>query len=164
MNKTLISTGTVANNKKARFNYAILETYEAGIMLTGGEVKSLRAGRATINESYASVNKETGELFWVNAHILECGSTKGGFVQHVAGRPRKLLLKKKELSHLLGEIAKKGKTVVPLELYFNNRGLAKVRLGLAIGKNHADKREDIKTRDWNRDKQRILAHYNSGKK
>lgn len=161
MNKTLISTGMIANNKKAHFNYAILETLEAGIMLTGGEVKSLRAGRATISESYATA--DNGELFLVNAHILECGSTKGGFVQHVAGRPRKLLLKKKELSHLLGEIAKKGKTVVPLELYFNNRGIAKVRLGLAIGKNHADKRDSSKERDWNRDKQRILAHYNNGK-
>lgn len=164
MNKTLISSGTVANNRKARFNYAILETYEAGIMLTGGEVKSLRAGRATINESYASANKETGELFLVNAHILEFGATKGGFVQHVAGRPRKLLLKKKELNYLLGEISKKGKTVVPLEMYFNNRGIAKVKIGLAVGKNHADKREDVKKRDWNRDKQRILAHYNNGKK
>lgn len=161
MNKTLISTGTVANNKKARFNYAILETFEAGIMLTGGEVKSLRAGRATISESYATA--DNGELFLVNAHILECGSTKGGFVQHVAGRPRKLLLKKKEVTTLLGEIAKKGKTVVPLELYFNNRGIAKVRLGLAVGKNNADKRDSSKERDWNRDKQRILAHYNNGK-
>ena len=162
MTKALISTGTVANNKKARFNFAILETIEAGIMLTGGEVKSLRAGRATISESYATADK--GELYLVNAHILEDGATKGGFVQHVAGRPRKLLLNKKELNQLLGEIAKKGKTVVPLEIYFNNRGIAKVRLGLAVGKNHADKREATKERDWNRDKQRVLAHYNNGKK
>lgn len=162
MNKTLISTGTVANNKKARFNYTILETFEAGIMLTGGEVKSLRAGRATISESYATV--DNGELFLVNAHILEDKATKGGFVQHVAGRPRKLLLKRKELNHLMGEVAKKGKTLVPLEIYFNDRGIAKVRIGLAQGKNMADKRETIKERDWNRDKQRILAHYNNGKK
>lgn len=162
MNKTLISTGTVANNKKARFNYTILETFEAGIMLTGGEVKSLRAGRATISESYATV--DNGELFLVNAHILEDKATKGGFVQHVAGRPRKLLLKRKELNRLMGEVAKKGKTLVPLEIYFNDRGIAKVRIGLAQGKNMADKRETIKERDWNRDKQRILAHYNNGKK
>lgn len=161
MNKTLISTGRVATNKKAHFNYAILETFEAGIVLTGGEVKSLRAGRATINESYAAADKN--ELFLINAHILEFGATKGGFVQHVAGRPRKLLLKRRELNYLLGEMAKKGKTVVPLELYFNERGRAKVKIGLAVGKNHADKREDIKKRDWNRDKQRILAHYNNGK-
>lgn len=162
MSKTLISTGTVANNKKARFNYTILETFEAGIMLTGGEVKSLRAGRATISESYATV--DNGELFLVNAHILEDNATKGGFVQHVAGRPRKLLLKRKELNRLMGEVAKKGKTLVPLEIYFNERGIAKVRIGLAQGKNMADKRETIKERDWNRDKQRILAHYNNGKK
>lgn len=162
MNKTLISTGTVANNKKARFNYTVLETFEAGIMLTGGEVKSLRAGRATISESYATV--DNGELFLVNAHILEDKATKGGFVQHVAGRPRKLLLKRKELNRLMGEVAKKGKTLVPLEIYFNDRGIAKVRIGLAQGKNMADKRETIKERDWNRDKQRILAHYNNGKK
>ena len=162
MNKTLISTGPVANNKKARFNYTILETFEAGIMLTGGEVKSLRAGRATISESYATV--DNGELFLVNAHILEDKATKGGFVQHVAGRPRKLLLKHKELNRLMGEVAKKGKTLVPLEIYFNDRGIAKVRIGLAQGKNMADKRETIKERDWNRDKQRILAHYNNGKK
>lgn len=162
MNKALISTGTVANNKKARFNFAILDTIEAGIMLTGGEVKSLRAGRATISESYATA--DNGELYLVNAHILEDGATKGGFVQHVAGRPRKLLLNKKQLNQLLGEIAKKGKTVVPLELYFNSRGIAKVKLGLAVGKNHADKREATKERDWNRDKQRVLAHYNNGKK
>ena len=162
MNKTLISTGRVATNKKAHFNFSILETFEAGIMLTGGEVKSLRAGRATINESYASADKN--ELFLVNAHILEFESTKGGFVQHVAGRPRKLLLKRKELNYLIGEISKKGKTVVPMEIYFNERGRAKVKIGLAIGKNHADKREDIKKRNWNRDKQRILAHYNNGKK
>ncbi len=162
MNKTLISTGTVANNKKARFNYTVLETFEAGIMLTGGEVKSLRAGRATISESYASV--DNSELFLVNAHILEDKATKGGFVQHVAGRPRKLLLKRKELNRLMGEVAKKGKTLVPLEIYFNDRGIAKVRIGLAQGKNMADKRETIKERDWNRDKQRILAHYNNGKK
>lgn len=162
MNKTLISTGSVASNKKARFNYTILETFEAGIMLTGGEVKSLRAGRATISESYATV--DNGELFLVNAHILEDSATKGGFVQHVAGRPRKLLLKRKELNRLMGEVAKKGKTLVPLEIYFNDRGIAKVRIGLAQGKNMADKRETIKERDWNRDKQRILAHYNNGKK
>lgn len=162
MNKTLISTGTVANNKKARFNYTVLETFEAGIMLTGGEVKSLRAGRATISESYATV--DNGELFLINAHILEDKATKGGFVQHVVGRPRKLLLKRKELNRLMGEVAKKGKTLVPLEIYFNDRGIAKVRIGLAQGKNMADKRETIKERDWNRDKQRILAHYNNGKK
>ncbi len=162
MSKTLITSGPVATNRKARFNYDILETYEAGIVLTGGEVKSLRAGHATINESYATPEK--GELFLVNAHILEYGFAKGGFVKQVAARPRKLLLNRKELNKILAAVAQKGKTIVPLELYFNARGIAKVKIGLAVGKNHADKREDMKKRDWNREKQRILAHYNNGKR
>lgn len=162
MSKTLITTGSVATNRKARFNYEILETFEAGIMLTGGEVKSLRAGHATINESYASV--EAGELYLINAHIMEYGAAKGGFVKQVAARPRKLLVHRKELDKIMGAIEQKGKTIVPLELYFNPRGKAKVRIALAVGKDLVDKREDIKKRDWNRDKQRILAHYNNGKK
>lgn len=162
MSKMLITVGSVATNRKARFNYEILETFEAGIVLTGGEVKSLRAGHATINESYASV--EQGELYLVNAHIMEYGAAKGGFVKQIAARPRKLLIHRKELNKIMGAIEQKGKTLVPLELYFNQRGKAKVRVALAIGKNLVDKREDIKKRDWNRDKQRILAHYNNGKK
>ncbi len=161
MNKTLISTGTVATNRKARFNYAILETFEAGIILTGGEVKSLRAGHATINESYASF--EGNGLFLINAHIMEYTAAKDGFVKQVAARPRQLLLRKKELKKIKDEVAKKGKTVVPLEIFFNSRGLAKVKIAIASGKNHADKREDIKKRDWNLEKRRILAHYNNGK-
>lgn len=162
MAKTLISTGSVATNRKARFNYEILETFEAGIVLTGGEVKSLRAGHATISESYADV--EDRELFLVNAHIAEYLGAKGGFVQEKSSRPRKLLLHEKELNKIFAAIEQKGKTVIPLELYFNARGIAKVKIALAVGKNMADKREDIKKRDWNRDKQRILAHYNNGKK
>lgn len=162
MSKMLITVGSVATNRKARFNYEILETFEAGIVLTGGEVKSLRAGHATINESYASI--EQGELYLVNAHIMEYGAAKGGFVKQIAARPRKLLIHRKELNKIMGAIEQKGKTLVPLELYFNQRGKAKVRVALAIGKNLVDKREDIKKRDWNRDKQRILAHYNNGKK
>ena len=161
MNKTLISTGTVATNRKARFNYAILETFEAGIVLTGGEVKSLRAGHATINDSYASF--EGSGLFLINAHIMEYTAAKDGFVKQVAARPRQLLLRKKELKKIKDEVTKKGKTVVPLEIFFNNRGLAKVKIAIASGKNHADKREDIKKRDWNLEKRRILAHYNNGK-
>lgn len=159
--KTLITTGTVATNRKARFNYAILETFEAGIILTGGEVKSLRAGHATINESYASF--EGNGLFLINAHIMEYSAAKDGFVKQVAARPRQLLLRKKELKKIKDEVAKKGKTVVPLEIFFNQRGLAKVKIAIACGKNHADKREDIKKRDWNLEKRRILAHYNNGK-
>ncbi len=161
MTENLITTGSIATNRKARFNYSILETYEAGIVLTGGEVKSLRAGHATINESYASF--EGDGLYLINAHIMEYGAAKGGFVKQVASRPRQLLLRKKELKKLKDEIAKKGKTVIPLELYFNSRGIAKVKLALAVGKNLVDKRESIKKRDWNIEKRRILAHYNSGK-
>lgn len=157
----LITTGSVASNRKAHFNYVILETFEAGIVLTGGEVKSLRAGHATIGESYASF--EQGGLYLINAHILDYAGAKGGFVEQNASRPKQLLLKKKELKQIKDQITKKGKTIVPLEIYFNSRGLAKVKIALAEGKNHADKREAIKKRDWNLEKRRILAHYNNGK-
>lgn len=162
MMKSMITTGTVATNRKASFHYTVLETFEAGIILTGGEVKSLRAGRANISESYAA--RQRGRLHLINAHILEWNGTKGGFVQHVAGRPRELLLHKKELRKILAGLEKKGLTVVPLEIYFNARGLAKVKIALAQGKTLADKRESLKKRDWNRDKRRILAHYNNGKR
>ncbi len=161
MSKTLITSGTVATNRKARFNYAILETVEAGIILTGGEVKSLRAGHATINESYASF--EGKGLFLINAHIMEYAAAKDGFVKQVAARPRQLLLHQKELKRMKEAVAQKGKTIVPLELFFNARGLAKVKLAIATGKNLVDKRQDIKKRDWNLEKRRILAHYNNGK-
>lgn len=162
MSTSMITTGTVATNRKAGFHYTVLETFEAGIILTGGEVKSLRAGRANISESYAA--RQQGRLHLINAHILEWNGTKGGFVQHIAGRPRELLLHKKELRKILVGLEKKGLTVVPLEIYFNARGIAKVKIALAQGKTLADKRESIKKRDWNRDKQRILAHYNNGKR
>lgn len=161
MVKTLITTGSVASNRKAHFNYTILETFEAGIILTGGEVKSLRAGHATINESYASF--ERGGFYLINAHILDYAGARGGFVEQDATRPKQLLLRKKELKHIRDEITKKGRTAVPLELYFNARGLAKVKIAVAQGKNVVDKRETIKKRDWNIEKRRILAHYNSGK-
>lgn len=159
MTNTMITFGSVAENRKARFNYTILDTYEAGIMLTGGEVKSLRHGHATIGESY--VSPERGELYLVNAHIDDYLSASKGFVEQNPSRPRKLLLHQKELSKLLKEVQQKGKTIVPLDLYFNNRGIAKVKIALAQGKTFADKRETIKKRDWQRDKQRIMAHYNS---
>ncbi len=161
--KTLISTGTIATNRKARFNYVINETYEAGIVLTGGEVKSLRAGHATIAESYASFEKDGG-LYLVNAHIMEYAYARGGFIEQSATRPRQLLLKHRELKEIHDALLKKGKTVVPLDMYFNQRGLVKVRIAIATGKHTVDKREDIKKRDWNRDKQRVLAHYNNGKR
>ena len=161
MKKALITTGSVATNRKAHFNYVILETFEAGIILTGGEVKSLRAGHATIGESYASF--ERGGLNLVNAHILDYAAASGGFIEQNASRPKQLLLHQKELKKIKDEVNKKGKTVVPLEIYFNKRGLAKVKIAIAQGKNLVDKRETIKKRDWNLEKRRIMAHYNKGK-
>lgn len=154
--KEMISFGTVCQNRKARFHYTILETIEAGIVLQGSEVKSLRMGAANIAEAYA-IEKD-GDLYLNNALITAFGTS--GHFKHIEGRARKLLLHKKELGKLLGLMARKGYTIVPLEIYFNNRGLAKVRLGLAIGKNAADKRETEKKREWNKEKQRILSYKN----
>ena len=151
---TMITQGTVAKNRKASFNFAIEETFEAGIVLTGAEVKSLRLGQASINEAYATASD--GEAFLVNASILEYGSI--GYMKHVAARPRKLLLHKRELKRLAGAVARKGYTLIPLEIFFNARGIAKLKRGLGVGKNKIDKREDIKKRDWNREKHRILKN------
>lgn len=159
--KTLITTGPVATNRKAGFRYTILNTYEAGIILTGGEVKSLRAGHASIGESYAA--RQGNGLWLINATIMEYNPTKNGFVQHIAGRARQLLLHRAELNKILTALTQKGQTVVPLEIYFNSRGVAKVKIALAVGKTNHDKRETIKKRDWNREKRRILAHYNNHK-
>ncbi|MCQ2914729.1 MAG: SsrA-binding protein SmpB [Alphaproteobacteria bacterium] len=149
---TMISTGTVAQNRKAHFNYSIEEVYEAGIILTGPEVKSLRLGRCSINESYASA--ENGGIYLINANIMEYGSI--GYMKHDATRPRQLLLHKKEVRKLIGATQRKGYTLVPLELYFNEKGRAKIKIGLAVGKTNVDRREDIKKREWNREKQRVL--------
>lgn len=142
----------VAENRKARFNYDIEEKLEAGIMLTGSEVKSLRAGKANIAESYAS--DEGGELYLINAHIAEYpGAAREG---HEPTRHRKLLLHKKEMARLLGAIRRQGMALVPLRLYFNARGLAKLQLGLGRGKKLHDKRETEKKRDWERQKARLM--------
>ena len=154
--KELISEGTISKNRKAHFNYTILETVEAGIVLEGSEVKSLRMGHANIAQAYAS--EQDGELFLVNALITNVGTS--GHFKHKEGRPRKLLLNKKEINKLLGLMARKGYTIVPLDLYFNSRGIAKVSLGVAIGKNTVDKRQTEKQREWNREKQRILNYKN----
>ncbi|OPZ79061.1 MAG: SsrA-binding protein [Alphaproteobacteria bacterium ADurb.Bin438] len=154
--KTFITTGTVAQNRKARFNYFIEERYEAGIVLIGPEVKSLRAGHANVTEAYVSV--DSGELFLVNANISGYAST--GYIRHVEARPRKLLLKKKEIQKIIGAVNKKGYTMIPLSIYFNNKGLAKIELGLALGKDGKDKRDTIKKRDWERQKARILRDNN----
>jgi len=142
----------VAENRKARFNYNIEEKLEAGIALMGSEVKSLRAGKANIADSSAA--SAGGELYLLNAHIAEY--TQAGRNGHAPTRPRKLLLHRKEIGRLAGAIQRDGMTVVPLKLYFNARGMAKVELGLAKGKKLHDKRETEKKRDWDRQKGRLM--------
>ncbi len=148
---------TVAQNRKARFNYFIEDTLEAGIVLTGTEVKSLRAGQASINESYADV--KGNELFLLNAYIPEYIKAHIQ-LQHEVRRPRKLLLHKREADKLIGAVQRKGTTIVPLAIFFNKRGIAKVSLGIASGKKQHDKRETEKKRDWQREKNRIMREKN----
>lgn len=143
----------VAENRRARFDYFIEETLEAGIMLLGSEVKPLRAGRASIAESYAEVRGD--EIFLVNANIEEHGNTNRKW-QHEPKRPRKLLLNKKESNKLIGAVERKGITLIPLGMYFNHKGIAKVTIGIAKGKKQHDKRETEKKRDWDRQKSRIM--------
>ncbi len=142
-----------AQNRKARFNYSIEDTLEAGIVLTGTEVKSLRRGLASLQEAFAG--DKNGELTLMNAYIAEYQEA-GRHLQHEPRRPRKLLVHAKQRDKWLGLIKREGMTLVPLSIYFNPRGIAKVKLGLAKGKEKADKRETIKQREWNRDKARIL--------
>lgn len=146
----------IAENRRARFDYAIEETFEAGIMLVGTEVKALREGRANIAESYASVEGE--EVFLINANIPIYAPASQ--FNHKPTRPRKLLLKRREISKLLGETQRKGRTIVPLKMYFNERGLVKLLLGTGVGKKNIDKRETQKKRDWQRDKARLLRGRN----
>ncbi len=141
-----------ADNRKARYSYAITETLEAGIALQGTEIKSLRGGKATIGESYAG--PMGNELFLFNAHIPE--SLEANRFNHDVRRPRKLLLHRRQINKLMGAIQREGYTVIPLKVYFNEKGRAKVELGLGKGKKLHDKRETEKTRDWNRDKARIM--------
>ncbi len=144
---------TVAENRKARFNYEIGEKFEAGIALTGSEVKSLRVGKATIAESYADTR--SGELWLVNSNIAEYLQA-GPHHNHPPKRARKLLLHKRQINKLIGAIEREGMTLVPLKLYFNDKGRAKVELALAKGKKLHDKRETEKKRDWAREKGRLL--------
>ncbi len=143
----------VAENRKARFQYRVEDTWEAGIQLTGTEVKSLRTGQANIAESYASA--ENGGIFLINAYIPEYKQA-GRFFQHDPRRARRLLLKKPEIHKLKIAVERQGMTMVPLQLYFNERGIAKLKLALAQGKKLVDKREDIKKRDWQRQKARLM--------
>ncbi|MDP9195883.1 MAG: SsrA-binding protein SmpB [Pseudomonadota bacterium] len=146
-----------AQNRRARFDYFIEETLEAGIILTGTEVKSLRSGRASINEAHAG--EKDGELYLFNAYIPEY-TLAGKFHQHETRRPRKLLVHRKEMNRLLGAVKREGITIVPLSITFNKRGMAKVNIGIAKGKKQADKRQAVKDRDWKRDKARLLASKN----
>ena len=140
-----------AQNRRARHDYLIEEVFEAGIQLVGTEVKALRAGRATINEAYAGAME--GELYLLNSHIPEYGS---GLFNHEPKRPRKLLLHRREVNKLIGSVERAGMTLVPLSIRFNERGIAKVELALAKGKQTYDKRAAVKERDWQRQKSRLM--------
>src|SRR6266581_4790709 len=142
----------VADNRKARFNYEIGDTFEAGIALTGTEVKSLRVGKATIAEAYADARG--GEIWLVNCNISEY--RQGGRFNHAPKRPRRLLLHRRQINKLVGAVEREGMTLVPLKLYFNDKGRAKIELALARGKILHDKRETEKKRSWERERGRLL--------
>ncbi|MCG6904600.1 MAG: SsrA-binding protein SmpB [Rhodobacter sp.] len=144
----------VAENRRARYDYAIEDDLECGIILEGSEVKSLREGGANIAESYAEVAQ--GELWLVNSYVAAYDKAKT--FGHLEKRRRKLLVSRKELSRLWSETQRKGMTLVPLVLYFNHRGIAKLKIGIAKGKKNHDKRETEAKRDWGRQKQRLLRH------
>ena len=146
----------VADNRRARFNYEIGETFEAGIALTGTEVKSLRQGKATIGESYA--DSRGGEIWLVNSNIPEY--LQGGRFNHAPKRPRKLLLHKRQIDKLSGAVDREGMTLVPLKMYFNEKGRAKVELAIARGKKLHDKRESEKKKDWDRERARLMREKN----
>ena len=149
---------TVAQNRRARHDYFIEETLEAGIILQGSEVKSLRRGQVSLNEAYAG--EQRGELFLFNAHIAPYAAAMT--FGHEARRPRKLLLHTRQINKLTGAIQRAGMTLVPLAIYFNDRGIAKVSLGLARGKRKVDVRESVKAREWQRQKSRLLHSRRGG--
>ena len=145
----------VAENRRARFDYFIDEVFEAGIVLTGTEVKSLRFGEGSIAESYAEVKDD--EVWLVNSNVPEF--SHGNRFNHEPKRPRKLLLKERQIAKMHGAVAREGMTLVPLSIYFNGKGRAKVELALAKGKKAHDKRETIKERDWKREQSRLLREH-----
>lgn len=142
----------VAQNRKAFHEYFVEERFEAGLQLSGTEVKSMREGRATISEAYAG--EMGGEIWLFNAYIPEFHG--GNRFNHEVRRPRKLLLRRREVDRLFGAVRRQGMTLVPISLYFTPRGWAKIEIGLGKGKQAHDKRAAIKERDWQRDKQRLL--------
>jgi SsrA-binding protein len=150
--ETFDKQNVVAENRRARFDYSIEDKYEAGLMLQGTEVKALRAGQASIAESYAEA--KDGEVWLINANIPEY--SHGNRLNHEPKRARKLLLNQREINKVMGAVERKGMTLVPMSIYFNKTGRAKVELALAKGRKAQDKREYVKDRDWQRDKQRLL--------
>ncbi|MGH6947130.1 MAG: SsrA-binding protein SmpB [Kiloniellales bacterium] len=143
---------TVAQNRRARHDYFIEDRFEAGLVLTGSEVKAIRAGKVSIAEAHAQ--EMAGAFYLMNAHVGEYAAASR--FNHEPRRPRKLLLHRREVARLLGLVQREGYTVVPLALYFNERGIAKIEVGLAKGKRKVDKRETTKERDWQRQRQRLL--------
>ena len=152
MSKAKSGRRNVAENRKARFNYEIVETFEAGLVLTGTEVKSLREGKANIAESYAT--DEGGEIWLINSYLPEY--LQANRFNHETRRRRKLLLNKREVRKLIGAVQREGMSLVPLRIYFNERGRAKLEIALARGKKLHDKRETEKKRDWERQKARLM--------
>ncbi len=148
--------GLIAVNRRARFDYEIEDTLEAGLQLVGTEVKSLRQGRANIAEAYVSVERD-GALYLINADFPPYEG--GNRFNHEPRRHRKLLLHRKQIGQLAGAVQRDGRTIIPLRLYFNDRGLAKLLIGLAKGKKTVDKRETIKEREWNRSKARLMKDF-----
>ena len=153
----MIKFGVVSENRKARFNYTLDDTIEAGISLTGAEIKSVRYGLVTIVDGF--VQNRGGNLFLAGVEIQRL-PTAARYINFDERRPRQLLLHRAQINRMIGKLNERGATIFPLKLYFNNRGRLKVLLGIGFGKNRTDKRETIKKRDWQRDKQRIMAHYN----
>ena len=147
-----IGTGLVAQNRRAHFDYLIEDVFIAGLELTGTEVKSLRLGHANINDAYGV--EQNGEIYMSNMFIAEYANK--GYESHAEKRPRKLLLKKKEIIKIINSLARKGYTLIAMKLFFNERGRAKLEIGLGRGKKVYDKRETVKERDWKREKSRLL--------
>jgi SsrA-binding protein len=142
----------IADNRKARYNYEIGETFEAGLVLTGSEVKSMRAGKASIAEAYAAARD--GELWLYNSNVSEY--KQAGRFNHLPKRPRKLLLHRRQINKLIGAVEREGMTLVPLKLYFNDKGRVKIAIALARGKKLHDKRETERRRSWERERGRLM--------